>query len=251
MIKSNKKKFITTTLIEILFTIILIFLLVSIRQRALGYLHNVQSLSEDISGLEQDLLKENLTSYDKQNVQTTLGKMESDLDKGLFLIRYILPISLMALSLIFYAIIWFIVSKTKIFRFLLSAAIAVILLLTASYFTLSYIAYSFDYIADSPLILLIISLVLLNVSYYLFLFLASNNKSVSYNLKLGVKSLKKIILPFVLNLFTNIIYFVLVFILFFLTYVKESIIIPAIILFFVIVIINLQRINLVNKISKL
>ncbi len=249
-LKLTKHKVITTIILEVLFTIILILLLVSIRDKALGYLHDVQGFAGEISGLEQDLQTQNLTTYDQQQIRLTLDKIDSTLNKGLILIWFILPLSLILLSLIFYYFIWKILSNISIKRFLPSI-IPLILLLVTIYFTLNYIAYKFYFVEESPLPQLIIFALLTIIVYYFVLFLLSNNKSFSENLRFAKKNLNKLILPFILNIITNIIYLVTIFIVFFLTYAKASILIPSIFLLVIIMIINIQRIYLVNKISRL
>src|SRR3989344_4803213 len=216
MIKLNSRnKFIITTILEVLFTIILILLLISIRQKTISYLYDIQSSSEDISQLEQTLGTQNLTTYEVDNAEQTLDRVESILNKALLLIKVILPLSLLALSLIFYYLIWKITSNTSIKRFLLASVIPLIILLLFLYFTLNYIAFRFYYIADNSLIYLIISAVLLTCTYYISIFLLANNKPLKQNILLAKKNTLKLILPFILILLTNAIYLVLAFTVFF------------------------------------
>src|SRR3989338_2540069 len=123
MLNINKKNLLTTTALEIVFTILFILLLVLVRYKSLDYLHSIQDLSGDIEGLKQQLETQNLGSYDKEQVQSTLTKMNSLLNKGLILIKVVLPLSLIILSLIFYFLIWRIVSGVSIIRFLYAAII--------------------------------------------------------------------------------------------------------------------------------
>ena len=252
MIKLNSKnKFIITSILEVLFTIILILLLISIRQKTISYLYDIQSSSEDISQLEQTLGTQNLTTYDVDNAGQTLDRVESILNKALLLIKVVLPLSLFIISLVFYYLIWKTTSNTSIKRFLLASIIPLITLLFFLYFTLNYIAFRFYYIDNNPLIYLIISAVLLICTYFISLFLLSNNKSFKQNIFLAKKNISKVMFHFILILLINAIYLVLAFTVFFLTYVKTSVILPSIALFVIILIINLQRRHFVNKISKL
>lgn len=245
------KKLIFTTIIEVLFTIVLIILLIYVRHKAVNYVDQVQAISQDIGTLQQDLQTQNLTSYDKSQVQSTITNMNSLLDKGLFLVKVVLPISLLLLSLIFYFLIWRISSKVSILRFIYSAIIPLVSFLVLVYFILNYIAYYFGFVDNPGLLWLIVSFVVLILTYYVSLFLLIINKPFMKTLVIAKKSIKKVILHFVINLLTNAFYFILLFWLFFLTYAGGSIILASILLFGLLIIINIQRVNLVNRLSKL
>lgn len=243
------KKLLFSISLEILFTIALVFLLVFIREKAIRYLYDVQDLSGDINDIQTKLGEQNLTSYNQQEIQSTLDKVNSSLDKGIFLIKYILPISLILLSLVFYFFIWFVINKLNPLRFLYASIIPLILLILSVYLLFSYISYIFYYTDQSSLLLLIVSFLLLIVSYYYSLIILSNKEGFRKNLKLGFRNLKKLILPYLLNLLINLAYFILVFIVFFLTYVKEGYILPSIFLLIIIVLIGLERTYLIKRIS--
>lgn len=239
-----------TIFLEILFTVLLVLLLVFVREKAIGYLYEVQGLGGNIGVLEKDLATQNLTSYDRAQLQSSLDNMNSILDKGLFLINFVLPISLVFISLLFYFFIWKLTSRVSLKRFIFSSILPIVFILTTSYFILSYIAYRYYFISESPLLMLVISIILLVISYYFGLFLLSCNKPAKTCFRIAMSKFNNFILPFIFVLIVNIIYFVLVFFLFFLTYVGASIIWPSILIFIIIIVINIQRIYLFNKISK-
>ena len=92
------KKILLTTVLEVLFTVILVLLLVFVRYKSINYLSEVNSLSENVKFLQNDLSSKNLTTYEQAGIQSTLDKMDSLLNKGLILIKFVLPISLLILS---------------------------------------------------------------------------------------------------------------------------------------------------------
>jgi len=75
--QKNTKKLVLNIIIEVIFTFILVLLLVFVREKSIGYLYDVQTISYQVSSLEKDLATENLTSYDKQQVQNTINNMDS------------------------------------------------------------------------------------------------------------------------------------------------------------------------------
>lgn len=248
--KQSHKKIIITTVLEILFTVALVLVLVLLRQQAINYLTEVQDLSLDISGLENDLSTQNLTSYDKEYIQITIDKMNSLLDRGLLLIKFIMPLSIILLSLVFYFLIWRFISKVNPIRFIYSVIIPLILTLVVYfYLVLNYIGYLFGELEKPSLLLLILSVIVLIILYYLTLFLLSSKKSLKQVFRLSFSNLKKISILFGLNLILNFVYFTLVFIIFFLTYAGSSIILVSILLLLVIIIINIIRFNLFKRIS--
>ncbi len=247
--KSNKKKLILTITLEIIFAILLIILLVVVKQRAISYLNEIQDQYGDLNSLQEELSTQNLSNYDQQKVTSTLTDIDSKLEKGITLIRYILPISLILLSLIFYFLIWRITSKVKVKRFILSSILPLILLLMSVYFTLNYIAFYFNFSEDSQIIYLIVSIILLIITYYFSLFMLSNNKSLKENLKLAKKSILRLLLPFTITILTNLLFLVGIFILFFLSYIQEQLIVPGLIVLILIILMNLERNYLVNKIN--
>ncbi len=244
------KKLITTTVLEILFAIILIILLVSIRTKSLNYFYEVQSYTEEVSNIEDSLAAQNLTTYDQERVSSTIKDFNSVLNKMLILLLVILPLSVFLLSLIFYFIIWRIISNISIKRFLGYIIIPLILFLLTIYFALNYLAYYYGYIGSSSLIQLVFSLIFLILTYYISLFGLSNKKSLKKNLILPFKT-KKTIPYYILMLILNIIFVILVFYVFFLTFVQAPIIIPSIILLISIIISNIIRIKFSEKLSKL
>ena len=248
--QKNTKKLVLNIIIEVIFTFILVLLLVFVREKSIGYLYDVQTISYQVSSLEKDLATENLTSYDKQEVQNTINNMDSLLTKGMILIKVVLPISLFLLSFLFYFIIWKTTSGVKFLRFFYSTIIPLISFLFFCYFVLNYIAYRFYFSSESSLIWFVVSLIFLIISYYISLFFLSNKKSFMDSLIIAKNRIKDVLIYFLLNLVTSLIYFVLVFWIFFLTYVDAPIIWPSVLLLMIIFLINLQRMHLFNKISK-
>ncbi len=155
------KKLLKTTILEIIFTIILILLLIFIRQKALDYSYNIQSFTENINSIQQELQTQNLTSYDKEQLQSTLSDFDSLINKALILIQVILPASILILSLVFYFLIWKITTNISIKNFLKYSIVPLILLLFVLYFSLNYIAYKYYFIEESSLLYLIISSIIL------------------------------------------------------------------------------------------
>ena len=242
----NKKKLVLTTLLEVIFTALLIILLVFIREGSLNYLNEIQSYSQDL-GLTQDMLSQNLTSYNKDQLALTINNFDAVLDKALLLLKIILPISIFILAFIFYFIIWKITTNVSLKRFAQYSIIPLISLLSTIFFLLNYIAYKSFLIEESPALQLTISGVLLIITYNIFLFGVSNKKSFLENLKLCNKNFFR----FVLMLVVNTVYLLLVFYIFFLTFAGAPIIKITIILLTIIVIINFQRENMVRRIYEL
>ena len=251
IIKQNKNKLIKSTIIEIVFTALLILLLIFFRHQSLNYLDEIQTEAYGITLFQNQLQTNNISLEEQNYLRENLNTLSSKLDRALILVKYILPLSLLILCLVFYFLIWKINSNIKIKKFVIATTIPIILLLLTSYFTLNIIAYSFNYIENNPSLLLLISLTLLVITYYISLFILSTKKPIKESLKLSIKSLPRIILPYLFILFTDFIYLVLIFLMFILTFAKANILYPSIALVILIVIINLQRVHLVNKISKI
>lgn len=243
----HNKKLISTTILEVIFTIALIFLLVLIRQQVLNNIQEIQSYSAEISYISEDIQNPNLTAEQTLQIDTTLDEFDRILNKSLILLQVVLPVSIFILSFVFYYLIWYTLTRISLKRFLMYSSIPLILLLITVFFALNYIAYYYFFIDENPLPQLIISALLLITTYYLALFNLSNKKPFKHNLKLALKNVHKFILPYLLILITNIAYIVLVFYLFFLTFVKAPIIIPSILLLLTIIIINLQRMHFIKK----
>ncbi|MBS3168537.1 hypothetical protein J4216_05395 [Candidatus Woesearchaeota archaeon] len=250
-LKTTKNKFIIITIVEIIFTILLILLLVFSRQKSIEYLQEIQFLSQDIALIEQDLQTQNVSTYDQEKVANTINNLDSKIQKGLIFLKVILPISIILLSLIFYFIIWKINTNISIKRFLQASIIPIFLTLAAAFFTLNYISYSFYFVEENPIVYLIISIILLIITYYISLFLLIKKTTFKKTLKLAVKNIPKITVSYIIMLIANLIYFMLIFILFFMTYAEADILIPSIAIFILIIILNFQRIHLTNKILKL
>ena len=248
-LKQNKNKLILTVTLEVIFTILLILLLVYVRQKSIAYLYDIQNKYSDITTLGEELSTKNLSTYDQAKVDSTLTNIDSKLEKGINLVRVILPLSLILLSLVFYFLIWRVISKVKIKRFLSYSILPIIFLLSSIYFTLDYIAFNYGFTESSSLIYLITSIILLTVTYYMSLFQLSNNKTIKENIRSAKEKINKVILPFIITLLTNILYIIGIFIIFFLSYVKADIIIPSILLLVIIILMNLERLYLVNKIN--
>ena len=247
MIKINKSLLYTTAL-EIVFTIIVILLLVSIRQKAISYLYDVQSLSSEINTIQEQLGKQNLSTYDQNNIKTTLSTVDQTLNKGLILLKVVLPISLLLLSLIFYYFLWRIAVKTKLKKFLIAAIIPLIICGIILYLLLNYLSYYFGYLEEANVIYVIGAIILGIIVYYFSLFFLVNENNVRENKTLAIKSIKKMSLPVLITILTRGLYFILVFIIFFLSYVKAPIIFYAIGLSGIILLLNLERNWMIKKI---
>ncbi len=244
-------KFLITLGIEILFTMFLVLLLISVRQKSINYLYDIQDYSEELNTIQQDLETQNLTSYNQENITVTLDTVNKILDKALFLLKILLPISLILLSLIFYYLIWRFTSNISIKNYLIYSTVPLLLFFTFCYYLLNYIAYRYYFIEESPLIKLIIAAILLIITYYFALFGLVRQKSLKDTFNSAINNIKPILTPFIFNLITNAIYLVLVFILFFLLFVDGPIIVPSIALLMLLIFISLQRRNLVKNISRL
>ena len=245
-----KKKTLLTTILELTFTILIILSLVYIRHQSINYLEEIQSNSAAITEIEQTLMNQNLTDSDKQEIDSQLTTLEKTLDKAIILLQIILPIALFILSLFFFYPIWYLISKISVKRFLAYALIPLILLLTTIFFSLNYIAYRYFFIDENPIGYLVISAVLLFITYYTAIFGLSIKAPFKKVIKKTIKCSPKIILQYLGIIITNIAYIVFIFYIFFLTYVEAPIIIPSIMLFFIILLINIQRVYLVKKIFK-
>ena len=99
--------------------------------------------------------------------------------------------------------------------------------------------------------LFIISLILfLIISYETFIFYTIN-KPFKATLQFSIKNLKELALKYSLLLLTSFLLLVTITLIYIFTYVKTNIIIPSIIAITLILILNMQRLNLMQKIHSL
>ena len=214
-------------------------------------MYDIQSYSEDINSLGETLATQNLTSYNQEEAGSIVKDFDSILNKALFLLQFVLPMSIILLSLIFYFVIWKLINNISLMKFFLYSISLLIMLLLTIYFTLSQIAYNYAFIEESPIAWLLISLFFLIIFYYFYLICLSTGKPLKECCKIGIKKLRYLSLFYILNIITNALYVLLIFVLFFLSFVGASIIIPSVSLLVVIIVINIQRQHLVKKISKI
>ncbi len=248
MLKS--KKLPVMIVLEIIFAILLIAFLILVRQQALGYVSEIQSYAGDIDLISQQATQNDLSPEQRYSIDQTVSSFDKILNKSLILLQLILPLTIFIMSIIFFYFIWHFINKITFKRFLTYSIIPIILLLASVFFTINYIAYVYFFVDENPMPYLIVSSLLLIITYYISLFGLSNKNNLKSNLKISLKKFTKVFPFYIIIFITNALYLVFVFYVFFLTFAKASILIQSLILLAVIIIINIQRVHLVKIISR-
>ena len=251
VLSMKTKNFFITLSLEIIFTFFIIGILFYSREKTSGYIISIQEFSPELSKLQEELGKSNLTSYDQSAVQDKLNTIEKTLDSALLLNKYIVPISIILLSLLFYFLIWKFTNNISIKNFLLFSVVPLVLLFITILSFLNYLAFIYLGLDSDNFYFLISFIILLIISYYLSLVsLSYKNNSFTDSLKFSFKNFKHLILQFILILISNIILLSLILVIFVLSYAEYSIVIPSIILLVLLVIINIQRFYFVKKVNR-
>ncbi|MEK6948181.1 MAG: hypothetical protein AABX19_02965 [Nanoarchaeota archaeon] len=246
------KNFFITLSLEILFTILIISLLFYSRDKTRGYISSIQEFSPEISKLQEELGKSNLTSYDQSEVKDKLDDIEKTLDDAVLLNKYIVPISIILLSLVFYFFIWKFTNGISVKNFFLSAIVPLFLLFVTIISFLNYLAFIYLGLDSDNFYFLVSFIILLIISYYISLVsLSYKNNGFVDSVKFSFYNFKHFILQFILILISNIVLLSLILVIFVLSYAGYSIIIPSVILLVLLIIINIQRFYFVKKVNRL
>ncbi len=246
------KKLVLTLFLEIVFTIIVIYLLFYSRDKTRSYLLEVQEFSKDIPKIQEELGKQSLTTYDSNNIQSKLDDVEKVLDKAIILNQVIIPLVLLLLSVIFYSLIWKLSSSIEIKYFIIYSLLPLLLLFFAIIQFLNYLSFLYLEIGNNNIVLLSFSVFILIVVYYFNLVLLSKqNLGFVKALNLAINNFRKIIFPYISMLLSSLILLFLILIIFVMSFAGNSIIIPSIILFFLLIFTTFQRLWFIKKISKI
>jgi len=245
------KTFLFTFTLEIIFTIIVIYLLFYSRDKTRNYLLDIQEASPELNKLQEDLGKQSLTTYDQENVQKKLDEVENTLDKAIILNQVIVPVIILILSLIFYSLLWKISSGIYLKKFLIYSIFPLLLFFFSAVQFLNYLAYVYLQLGSNNIILLIVSVILLIILYYFSLVLFSKNVKFKQSIGFAVKNFKRLILTYILVLFANALLLFLILIIFVLSFAQYSIIIPSILLVILLIIMNFQRLHFIEKVSRI
>ncbi|HLC86420.1 MAG TPA: hypothetical protein VJG30_03985 [Candidatus Nanoarchaeia archaeon] len=247
----KNKKLLFTFLIELLFAVILISLLFYARDKTRNYLIEVQEFTPELSQLQENLGKESLTSYNKEEVQNRLDTVEKTLDKAILLNQVIIPIVLLVLSLIFYSLLWKISSGISIKNFFVYSILPLLLFFFSIVQFLNYLAFVYLDLGSNNIILLVVSVVLLLISYYFLLVLLSRNSKFKQSIVFAVKNFRRFIFFYILVLLTNALFLFLILVIFVLSFAEYSIVVPSVLLVILLILINFQRLYFVKKVSKM
>ena len=267
-IKQKYKPFLLDTLLVSLITV----LLVLTREIMKYYLDKIQTYIPQINELSTTLSTQNLTSYNPEQVESTLNLVNTYIQRIEILQYLILPLTIILLWILLQGLVWKLINKTSFKRF----AIVSIPFLASLFFlviNLINIQARILYGDEGSILLFVISLILfLIITYETFIYCTINKPfkktklqfSIK-NLKLAfiytinqqsilhfsIKNLKKLALRFSLLLFISFLLLITIALIYISTYVKINIIIPSIIAIILIFILNIQRINLIERIKHL
>src|SRR3989344_8398191 len=245
-IKQKYKPFLLDTLLVSLITV----LLVLTREIMKYYLDKIQTYIPQINELSTTLSTQNLTSYNPEQVESTLNLVNTYIQRIEILQYLILPLTIILLWILIQGLVWKLINKTSFKRF----AIVSIPFLASLFFlviNLINIQARILYGDEGSILLFVISLILfLIITYETFIY-CTINKPFKAILQFSIKNLKKLALRFSLLLFISFLLLITIALIYIFTYVKINIIIPSIIAIILIFILNIQRINLIERIKHL
>ena len=245
-IKQNYKPF----LLDILLVSLITSLLVIVREIMKDYMEKIQTYIPQINELSNTLSTQNLTSYSPENVESTLNLVNTYIQRIEILQYIILPLTIILLWIFLQGLVWKLINKTSLKRF----AIASIPFLTSLFFlviNIINIQAMILYGDEASILSFIISLILfLIITYETFIY-CTINKPFKATLQFSIKNLKELALKYSLLLLTSFLLLVTITLIYIFTYVKTNIIIPSIIAITLILILNMQRLNLMQKIHSL
>src|SRR3989344_5625264 len=212
-IKQKYKPFLLDSVLVSLITV----LLVLTREIMKYYLDKIQTYIPQINELSTTLSTQNLTSYNPEQVESTLNLVNTYIQRIEILQYLILPLTIILLWILLQGLVWKLINKTSFKRF------AIV---------------SIPFLA---------SLLFLVISYETFIFYTIN-KPFKKTIEFSLKNLKKLILRFSLILLTSFLLLITIALIYIFTYVKINIITTSIIAVILILILNIQRLNLIQKI---
>jgi len=242
-IKQKYKPFLLDTLLVSLITV----LLVLTREIMKYYLDKIQTYIPQINELSTTLSTQNLTSYNPEQVESTLNLVNTYIQRIEILQYLILPLTIILLWILLQGLVWKLINKTSFKRF---AIVSIPFLASLFFLVINLINMQamILYGDQTSISLFIISLILfLIISYETFIFYTIN-KPFKKTIEFSLKNLKKLILRFSLILLTSFLLLITIALIYIFTYVKINIITTSIIAVILILILNIQRLNLIQKI---
>ncbi len=249
MIKFLKQNY-KTFLLDILLVSLITTLLVLVREIMKYYMDKIQTYIPQINELSTTLSTQNLTSYNPEQVESTLNLVNTYIQRIEILQYIILPLTIILLWILLQGLVWKLINKTSFKRF---AVVSIPFLASLFFLIINLINMQamILYGDQASIPLFIISMILfLIISYETFIFYAIN-KPFKTTLQFSIKNLKKLILRFLLLLLISFLLLITISLIYIFTYVKINIIIPSIIAVMLILILNIQRLNLMQKIHSL
>ncbi len=244
-------KLVYSILLDIVFTFLIILVLVVNRNMTANYLIEIEDYSTDIQQIKESLGDTYLQDLDIQAANEKINYVEGITKKALMLNYVIFPLVVLILFLLFQVIYWKINTNGKVIFSLLFGLASILLLFILILSLLDYVDYLYFNAGNSlSLIILIIALMsILIINYFSYTF--TRKESFKKNISFGLKELKNLILQYFGISLTNLIYLFLIGVIFVLTYIEYSIVLPSILLFLIIILINIQKYYFIKKINTL
>src|SRR3989344_3288885 len=222
-IKQNYKPF----LLDVSLVSLVTALLVLVREIMKYYMEKIQIYIPQINELSATLSTQNLTSYNPEQVESTLNLVNAYIQRIEILQYIILPLTIIILWILLQGLVWKLINKTSFKRFAI-VSIPFLASLFLLVINLINIQARILYGDEGSILLFTISLILfLIISYETFIFYAIN-KPFKAILQFSIKNLKKLALRFSLLLFTSFLLLITIALIYVFSFVKINIIIPSI-----------------------
>src|SRR3989344_6317479 len=219
-IKQNYKPFLLDILLVSLITTILFLT----REIMKYYMDKIQNYIPQINELSATLSTQNLTSYNPEQVESTINIVNSYIQRIEILQYILLPLTIILLWILLQGLVWKLINKTPFKRF---AIVSIPFLASLFFLVINLINMQARilYGDEISILLFTISLILfLVISYESFIFYTLN-KPFKTLLKFSLHNFKKLLPRFILFLFTGSILLIMIALIYIFTYVKINIII--------------------------
>ena len=245
------KKKIKIFLLDLLFTILLISLLVGIRIESKKYFEQVQSFSPEVTKVQELVNTKEASEKDLEQADQTLNTIDNILSKSLWLNSIFFPLGIFLLWILLEGLVWNSLTGIKFKMFVLYSLLPTLLFFSFTLYFLQYLSLALYNDTTASLFLLLGLAAFLGAVIYFTLISFVRSESLKNNFNIAKKNLKRLILPLLFLLFSLIVYLFLIILIFIFSYVQVSFILPGILLFFVIVLLNYQREYYIKKVKEL
>ena len=242
-----KEKRVKVFILDIIFTVLLVSLLLFVRSQSRSYFEQVQSFSQDITAIEQQL-SDQASAEEVAHADAKLSSVDKILTKSILLNTILFPLALLLLWFIVKGLVWKLSTGVSFKRFMLVSVVPLMVFAWFIFYCLDYISFTFFNDTNASLIVLVLILgVLLVLSYGALMGMLKPHLSFRQTLSFTKRNVRYLFFPFLILVILTALYLFFIVLIFVFTYVSMSFMLPAILLLGILLLLNYQRLRIVRK----